>query len=90
MGEIINSQVFSTFGVTGDKLEYKNSPHAPNGYELGTGITFGTLITPVYELNLSTGYIKCTVPHNFVAGVADLHSTAEQIPVLRITATTCR
>jgi len=67
---------------TDSGLKYKGSSFAPNGYELGTGLTGGVLFDQKHEISLSTGYTKWTGPHNIVAGVADGHSTAEQVPML--------
>lgn len=67
---------------TDSGLKYKTSSFAPNGYELGTGLTGGVLFDQKHEISLSTGYTKWTGPHNVVVGVADGHSTAEQVPLL--------
>ncbi len=82
MAETVTPFVQAEATYTDSGLKYKGSTFAPNGYELGTGLTGGVLFDQKHEISLSTGYTKWTGPHNVVVGVADGHSTAEQVPLL--------
>lgn len=70
----------ATYTDSGNK--FKGSPWAPNGYELGAGLTFGVRIDTRHELSLSTGYTKWEGDHQIIPGVVNSYSEAEQIPVL--------
>jgi len=73
--------VEATYTDSGNK--FKGSPiRAPDGYELGVGLTAGVRLNLRHEFSFSTGYTKFEGAHNVIPGFFDGQAKAEQIPLL--------